>query len=136
MVKAITVSRILYLPVNRKAATICLCDQNPELDNAEERRLVPYLVLLREEFTCAARLSAMPGGLLPHHFTLTPLLKRYHFCCTGLSAEYGPQHPSFQKDSLLLAVRTFLSQSLTGERKSLQVPEKIFRSLKALSHLL
>ena len=118
MVKAITVSRILYLPVNRKAATICLCDQNPELDNAEERRLVPYLVLLREEFTCAARLPAMPGGLLPHHFTLTlnnlRCKRRFNFCCTGLSVEYGPQHPSFQKDSLLFAVRTFLRQSLKG----------------------
>ena len=37
----------------------------------------------------------VPGGLLPHLFTLTGLPRRFLFCCTFLPAAYGPQHPSF-----------------------------------------
>ena len=43
----------------------------PGTRNAGKLRLVPYLLLLREEFTYAAYLSAIPGGLLPRLFTLT-----------------------------------------------------------------
>ena len=116
-VQAIAVSRILY-PLFQAGGSHLSVRPEPGTSSAGERRLVPYLVLLREEFTSAAGLSTPPGGLLPRHFTLTPgrnFLRRYNFCCTCLSAEYGPQHPSFQKDSLLLAVRTFLSQSLNGK---------------------
>ena len=81
----------------------------PGVYSAEELRLTPYLVLLQEEFTLTARLSPTPGGLLSHHFTLTFQGRRYNFCCTGLPTAYGPLYPSFQKDSLLLAVRTFLN---------------------------
>ena len=52
------------------AAIICLCDQNPGLERREQR-LVPYLVLLREEFTLRSGFRTTPGGLLPHPFTLT-----------------------------------------------------------------
>ena len=113
-VQAIAVSRILYLLLQAGGSHLSVRPE-PGTSNAGERRLVPYLVLLREEFTSATGLSTPPGGLLPRHFTLTPgrnFLRRYNFCCTCLSAEYGPQHPCFQKDSLLPAVRTFLRQSL------------------------
>ena len=123
-VQAIAVSRILYLLLQAGGSHLSVRPE-PGTSSAGERRLVPYLVLLREEFTFAACLSTSPGGLLPRHFTLT-LMKsclftgRYNFCCTCLSAEYGPQHPSFQKDSLLSAVRTFLSRSLTLKSCPLQ----------------
>lgn len=58
------------------------------------------------------RSRCAPGGLLPHPFTLTfgRSRRRFAFCCTGLLAAYGPRYPSFQKDSLLSAVRTFLER--------------------------
>ena len=118
-VQAIAVSRILYLLLQAGGSHLSVRPE-PGTSSAGERRLVPYLVLLREEFTSATGLSTPPGGLLPRHFTLTPgrnFLRRYNFCCTCLSAEYGPQHPSFQKDSLLPAVRTFLRQRLTETQK-------------------
>ena len=49
------------------------------------------------------------GGLLPRHFTLTGTeVPAVSFCCAILAAAYRPRHPSFQKDSLPCAVRTFL----------------------------
>ena len=131
MVSVTAVSRIPYFS-KRKAACHLSVRPEPGTDNAEERRLVPYLVLLREEFTFAARLSSMPGGLLPRRFTLTvEKPRRSAFCCTGLSAAYSPQHPSFQKDSLLFAVRTFLRKSLTGEKN----PAMLFPRPPAITNI-
>ena len=108
-VQAIAVSRILYLLLQAGGSHLSVRPE-PGTSNAGERRLVPYLVLLREEFTSATGLSTPPGGLLPRHFTLTGTgAPAVSFCCAILSAEYCPPHPSFQKDSLPCAVRTFLS---------------------------
>jgi len=57
--------------------TIYLCSQPGTLCNREAahdtgRVCVPYLTLLRKGFTWRPVLSHGSGGLLPHHFTLTP----------------------------------------------------------------
>ena len=133
-VSTTAVSRILYLFLQTGGNHLSVRPE-PETRSAGERRLISYLVLLREEFTFAAGLSTPSGGLLPHHFTLTPgNLRRYNFCCTCLSAEYGPQHPSFQKDSLLPAVRTFLRRSLTETETAPCSARGCPRSLTPISH--
>ena len=102
------VSRILYRFA--AAAIICLCDQNPGFITSRATAH-PLFGLAAGGVYHAVQLSLPPGGLLPHPFTLTSgNRKRSALCCTGLSAEYGLRHPSFQMDSLLYAVRTFLNR--------------------------
>ena len=105
---ASAVSRILYHP--KMAAIICLSDQYPEL-------LVPRATASPPIWPCCGR--SLPCGRGSHpdpvgsYSTISPLpvSGRYSFCCTCLSVVYRPQHPSFQRDSPLYAVRTFLSKS-------------------------
>ncbi len=83
----------------------------PGIHNAASHGIIPYLVLLREGFTYAAPLSlSARRALTPpfHPYLPAETDRRYLFCCTGLPAEYRPRYPSFQRDSLLYAVRTFL----------------------------
>ena len=101
-----TVSRIPYRLA--AAAIICLCDQNPELITPRATAR-PLFGLAAGGVYHAAELSLPPGGLLPHPFTLTCRNRRSALCCTCLSAEYSLRHPSFQRGSLLCAVRTFLN---------------------------
>ena len=100
------VSRILYRLA--AAAIICLCDQNPEFITPRATAHSLFGLAAGGVYH-AVKLSLSPGGLLPHPFTLTALRRRSALCCTGLSVEYSPQHPSFQKGSPLYAVRTFLN---------------------------
>ena len=100
------VSRILYRLA--AAAIICLCDQNPEFITPRATTHSLFGLAAGGVYH-AVKLSHSPGGLLPHPFTLTALRRRSALCCTGLSVEYSPQHPSFQKGSPLYAVRTFLN---------------------------
>ena len=103
------VSRILYRFA--AAAIICLCDQNPGFITSRATAH-PLFGLAAGGVYHAVQLSLPPGGLLPHPFTLTALRRRSALCCTGLSVEYRPQHPSFQRGSPLCAVRTFLSGNI------------------------
>ena len=106
----IAVSRILYHP--KAAAIICLCDQNPEFITPRATAHSLFGLAAGGVYH-AVKLSLSPGGLLPHPFTLTALRRRSALCCTGLSVEYSPQHPSFQRGSPLCAVRTFLSGNIS-----------------------
>ena len=104
------VSRILYRLA--AAAIICLCDQNPEFITPRATAHSLFGLAAGGVYH-AVMLSQSPGGLLPHPFTLTALRRRSALCCTGLSVEYRPQHPSFQRGSPLCAVRTFLSGNIS-----------------------
>ena len=104
------VSRILYRLA--AAAIICLCDQNPEFITPRATAHSLFGLAAGGVYH-AVMLSQSPGGLLPHPFTLTALRRRSALCCTGLSVDYRPQHPSFQRGSPLCAVRTFLSGNIS-----------------------
>ena len=66
--------------------------------------------LATHEMYCPKRIATFAVGSYPAFSPLPPTNRgRYFFCGTGLPAEYGPRYPSFQKDSLLCAVRTFLN---------------------------
>ena len=65
---AIAVSRILYRYAT--AAIICLCDQNPGLF-APRATARPLFGLAAGGVYRAAEVPFLPGGLLPHPFTLT-----------------------------------------------------------------
>src|SRR5262245_54200291 len=84
----------------RGAVTICLrrdvrgvsSDRYPRTGRAAVKTS-SYLVLLRAGFTWPAGHPAA-GGLLPHHFTLTGLRRRCHFCGTFLRVTPTGRYPA------------------------------------------
>ena len=109
------VSRILY-PASG-TAIICLCDQNPEFIAPRATASFPIWSCCGKGLPCGAALANTRRALTPpFHPYPNPEAGAVSFCCTVLSVEYRPQHPSFQKDSLLCAVRTFLSRHKNRER--------------------
>lgn len=74
--------------------------ERPEPGTQTPRAVACSLFGLATGGAChATRLSPVPGGLLPRHFTLTEILlfRRFAFCCAFLPAAYCPLYPSLTK---------------------------------------
>ena len=83
----------------------------PGIHNAASNGSFPIWSCCGKGLPCDAALADTRWALTPpFHPYPNPEAGAVSFCCTVLSVEYRPQHPSFQKDSLLCAVRTFLRQ--------------------------
>ena len=102
------VSRIPYHLA--AAAIICLMRPEPGTCNVASNGSSPI-------WSCCGRSLPCDGTFITTRWALTPPFHPYRLknnrrsalCCTGLTAEYSLQHPSFQRGSLLCAVRTFLN---------------------------
>lgn len=105
------VSRILYR--HKTAAIICLSDQYPGLLLPRATTSSPIWPCCGRSLHC--RQDSHPAPVVSYStFSPLPVAGRYSFCCTCLPAAYRPQYPPFQEDSLLYAVRTFLSKFPPG----------------------
>ena len=74
--KATTVSRILYLLFAKEAATICLCDQNPELITPESDGSFPIWSCCGRSLHLRHAFRRCPVGSYP---TFSPLLRQENF---------------------------------------------------------
>ena len=127
------VSRIPYHLA--AAAIICLMRPEPGTCNVASNGSSPI-------WSCCGRSLPCGGTLITARWALTPPFHPYRrnprrsaLCCTGLTAEYSLRHPSFQRGSLLCAVRTFLNAEKYSPRRDCPRLPRSNYNITTLKHL-